>query len=152
MLSEASVLSVDEAEEPVGLSGCNAMQFEPTIASQPSTNLADSPSGLDFDLHQPQPPALVQSAAQTGRCGIGTWKGFQYPPEKFTFRWLRNGVPIPGATSANYAVKAADAGAALQCEVIAFVETAVGPGHALSAPVLIAARVGWRAGPCEANR
>jgi len=50
----ATVLSLDEAEEPVGLDGCNQLEFEPSISSQPSTNLADSPSGLEFDLHQAQ--------------------------------------------------------------------------------------------------
>ncbi|HWA52888.1 MAG TPA: hypothetical protein VG816_01810, partial [Solirubrobacterales bacterium] len=39
---------------PVGVDGCNQLQFEPTIESRPTTNLADSPSGLDFNLHQPQ--------------------------------------------------------------------------------------------------
>jgi hypothetical protein len=34
------------------------------------------------------------------------------------FRWLRNGAPITGATSAGYEVTAADSGKVLQCEVI----------------------------------
>ena len=138
-LQEATVLSTDEAEEPVGLSGCNALQFEPKITSQPTTNLADSPSGLDFNLHQPQPPALAQSAAQTGRCGVGSWVEGSFSPDTFAFRWLRNGVPIPGASAATYAVKAADAGTALQCEVLASSKffKSIGPGHALSAAVLV---------------
>jgi hypothetical protein len=40
-------------------------------------------------------------------------------PSGFTFEWWRNGVKIPGATSANYAVTADDAGAQLQCLVYA---------------------------------
>ena len=55
-LQEATVLSVDEAEEPVGLSGCNHLEYEPSIEAQPTTNLADSPTGLEFNLHQPQNP------------------------------------------------------------------------------------------------
>jgi hypothetical protein len=39
-------------EQP--LSGCNQLQFEPTIEARPTTNLADSPSGLDVDLHIPK--------------------------------------------------------------------------------------------------
>jgi hypothetical protein len=39
---------------PTGVSGCNALEFAPTISSKATTNLADSPSGLDFNLHQPQ--------------------------------------------------------------------------------------------------
>jgi hypothetical protein len=36
------------------LDGCNQLPFDPTITAKPTTNLADSPSGLDFDLHIPQ--------------------------------------------------------------------------------------------------
>jgi len=46
--------STDLNGSPVGVDGCNQLQFEPTIESRPTTNLADSPSGLDFDLKQPQ--------------------------------------------------------------------------------------------------
>jgi len=46
--------SADANGSPVGVDGCNQLQFEPTIESRPTTNLADSPSGLDFDLKQPQ--------------------------------------------------------------------------------------------------
>jgi hypothetical protein len=34
--------------------GCDALKFEPTIAARPTTNVADSPSGLKFDLSIPQ--------------------------------------------------------------------------------------------------
>jgi len=49
-----SVLWSDEGGTPTSLDGCNALEFDPTISSQPTTNLADSPTGLDFKLHQPQ--------------------------------------------------------------------------------------------------
>ena len=39
---------------PTQVAGCNALKFEPQIKAQPTTNLVDSPSGLDFTLHQPQ--------------------------------------------------------------------------------------------------
>jgi hypothetical protein len=39
---------------PVAVGDCASLEFEPTIDAKPTTNLADSPSGLDFDLHQPQ--------------------------------------------------------------------------------------------------
>ena len=32
---------------------CEALEFEPSIQSRPTTNLTDSPSGLNFTLHQP---------------------------------------------------------------------------------------------------
>jgi hypothetical protein len=38
----------------IGFSGCNKLKFSPTISSQATTNLADSPTGLEFNLHQPQ--------------------------------------------------------------------------------------------------
>jgi hypothetical protein len=34
--------------------GCQELHFEPKIEAQPTTNVADSPSGLDFSLHVPQ--------------------------------------------------------------------------------------------------
>jgi hypothetical protein len=56
--------SADSWEEPgvfhergfagPAIDGCNALEFEPTISAKPTTDVADSPSGLDFDLHQPQ--------------------------------------------------------------------------------------------------
>jgi hypothetical protein len=48
-----TVLSEEEGT-PAGMDGCNHVEFEPSISSQPTTNLADSPTGLDFVLHQPQ--------------------------------------------------------------------------------------------------
>ncbi len=40
-------------EAPGGV-GCNQLDFNPAIEAKPTTNLADSPSGLDFHLHIPQ--------------------------------------------------------------------------------------------------
>jgi len=39
---------------PVALSGCNRLEFSPSIESRPTTNLADAPSGLEFHLNIPQ--------------------------------------------------------------------------------------------------
>ena len=49
-----TVLATDLTGDPVEVSGCNAPQFTPTISSRATTNVADSPTGLDFNLHQPQ--------------------------------------------------------------------------------------------------
>ncbi len=38
----------------VGTDDCASVPFEPTISLQPTTNAADSPTGLDFDLTMPQ--------------------------------------------------------------------------------------------------
>jgi hypothetical protein len=45
--------------EPIQLAGCNQLEFEPTIESRPTTNLADSPSGLEFKIHQEQDESLT---------------------------------------------------------------------------------------------
>jgi hypothetical protein len=42
------------AFEAPGMGGCNQLAFEPAIEARPSTNLADSPTGLDFHLTIPQ--------------------------------------------------------------------------------------------------
>ena len=49
----ASYESADLAGTPVALGGCNQLQYEPSIEVKPTTNLADSPSGLNVDIHQP---------------------------------------------------------------------------------------------------
>lgn len=43
---------------PLEAVGCNALGFEPTLRSQATTTAAESPSGLDFAIHQPQNEAL----------------------------------------------------------------------------------------------
>ena len=37
-----------------GMTGCADLEFEPTIEAKPTTNIAESPSGLAFHLHIPQ--------------------------------------------------------------------------------------------------
>ncbi len=49
-----SVPFLDENSEPAGFENCEALPFSPTIASQPETKAADSPTGLRFALHLPQ--------------------------------------------------------------------------------------------------
>ncbi len=53
---EARYESADLAGNPVSIGDCQGVQFDPEarIESRPTTNLTDSPSGLDFDLRQPQ--------------------------------------------------------------------------------------------------
>jgi hypothetical protein len=50
--------------EPVSFTGCDQLDFEPSIEAKPTTDAADVPAGLDFDLHIPQnedPDGLVTS-------------------------------------------------------------------------------------------
>lgn len=46
--------SADLAGNPVQVKGCDQLKFKPTLALRPTTNFADSPSGLDVELKQPQ--------------------------------------------------------------------------------------------------
>ena len=50
----ASYESADLAGAPTEVQGCNQLTFEPALKVRPTTNLADSPSGLDAELSQPQ--------------------------------------------------------------------------------------------------
>ena len=36
------------------VTGCNALQFTPELSAQPTTHMADSPSGLEFEMKLPQ--------------------------------------------------------------------------------------------------
>ena len=49
-------------------------------------------------------------------CDPGSWTG---SPTSVTFQWLRDGAPIPGATSKDHVVTNADVGASLTCRVTA---------------------------------
>jgi hypothetical protein len=54
LFKERQYESADLEGNPVAVDGCNQLDFEPTIEAQPTTNLAESPSGLNAHLHQPQ--------------------------------------------------------------------------------------------------
>jgi hypothetical protein len=70
--AHATSFSHDNSEptpNPVGFSGCNAVDFSPSIEARPTTNVADAPSGLDVDIHLPQhescnptPPVSCETA------------------------------------------------------------------------------------------
>jgi uncharacterized repeat protein (TIGR01451 family) len=44
----------DQNGNPSGISGCASVPFAPSLEARPTTNVADSPSGLDADVHVPQ--------------------------------------------------------------------------------------------------
>lgn len=44
----------DSGGDPVGLTGCQQLPFEPSIEAKATTDAADSPTGLNFRLHQRQ--------------------------------------------------------------------------------------------------
>jgi uncharacterized repeat protein (TIGR01451 family) len=68
----------------------------------------------------PTPPSSIAAPSGTASpgnaltCKSGSWAGVE--PE-FAYQWLRNGVPIKGATAATYPVVTEDEGKTLQCQV-----------------------------------
>jgi hypothetical protein len=62
VFKEATAVLKDEHGQPVGLSGCSAVPFKPTIEARPETSTADSPTGLHFNLHLPQSKVPEQLA------------------------------------------------------------------------------------------
>jgi hypothetical protein len=54
VFSERQYESADLEGNPVNVDSCNQLEYKPEIEAQPTTNLAESPSGLDANLHQPQ--------------------------------------------------------------------------------------------------
>jgi hypothetical protein len=72
-------------------------------------------------------------AGHTLACAKGTWTGSV--PITYAYKWLRDSVAITGATSATYAVKAADAGHQVKCRVTA--SNGTGSAMATSAAVAI---------------
>jgi hypothetical protein len=60
---EALYEGADLAGSPVQNEGCGALGFEPTLEVAPTTNVTDSPSGLDVSLHQPQNMKLDSRSA-----------------------------------------------------------------------------------------
>jgi hypothetical protein len=54
VFARASAQSADLKGNPVSLSGCNQLGFKPSIEAKPTTQQADSPTGLEFNLNQPQ--------------------------------------------------------------------------------------------------
>ncbi len=73
-------------------------------------------------------------------CERGTWGGA--PTPTYSYKWLRDGTPIGGATEIKYVVQAADAGHTLACEVTA--KNSLGEKSATSAGVAVS---GSGAGP-----
>ena len=61
--SKMSYSSVDTAGNPIGVTGCGLLSMSPSITAQPDTTVADSPAGLDVDLHVPQAPNTPTSLA-----------------------------------------------------------------------------------------
>jgi surface antigen len=94
-----------------------------TVLALPTNTLAPTVEG-------------VPKAASVVTCAKGAWAGS--PIERYGYEWLLNAAPIPGATDAQYAVRAEDEGSSLSCKVTAV--NAAGETTAASRPVTIHAK------------
>jgi hypothetical protein len=55
----ASYHSATLSGAPTQVGGCDQLEFEPSIAVKPTTNVTESPSGLDVEVRQPQKLGLL---------------------------------------------------------------------------------------------
>ena len=61
--ADSATSMADDADgTPQGVTDCDQLDFNPTLTARPTTNVADSPSGLDVDLQVPQSDNLNQLA------------------------------------------------------------------------------------------
>jgi hypothetical protein len=65
---------IDGSGHPTGVEGCSALGdgFAPSLEARPTTNVADSPSGLKVDLHVPQTNDLSELATAHLRKAVVT--------------------------------------------------------------------------------
>jgi hypothetical protein len=61
----ASTATHDRNGNPVGVTGCSRLDFNPSITIRPTTTAADSPTGLDVDLRVPQNSGVDNQAEAT---------------------------------------------------------------------------------------
>jgi hypothetical protein len=104
-----------------GLATVGGLGGSVTVGGGPGDGSASTPYVVTFegDLGGDEVPAL-----EIDRSALNLPTGSGYSLEctsetklgTISYSWLRNGVQIPGATSATYVTTAADEGAALQCQ------------------------------------
>ena len=117
-----------------------------TVSGGPGDATGSSPYSVTFEgsLGGDDVPQLtIDRSGLTGLPAVGTELacGVEREVAIFAYQWLRNGVPIAGATSDTYTAVAADEGKALQCQASS-TGLAAALGHELS--------VGTEAGPPQA--
>jgi hypothetical protein len=102
------------------------------------------PSTCDIGAFQHQPPTStarptiggIPGVGRTLGCNRGAWSGDS--PVAFTYRWLRDGATVAGATTAMYTPLAGDAGHSLACRVTA--QNIYAAASAVSAAVAVPPR------------
>jgi Carboxypeptidase regulatory-like domain len=86
------------------------------------------------------PPALSGTAVvgDALSCSAGSWRG-DPAPTAFTYRWLRDGTSIPGASGSSYTAQSADEGHGVSCKVSATnaAGSQIGTGQAISPSMTI---------------
>jgi hypothetical protein len=65
LFGEASFLSHDSSDTPVGFTGCDHLDFKPSISVAPDTAGADTPAGLTVDIRAPQEGLATTGALTT---------------------------------------------------------------------------------------
>jgi hypothetical protein len=74
-------------------------------------------AGAYYTLAKVGPPELTAKATITGNVGGTTCKAAFVSAASVSYTWLRDGVAIPGATTATYTPVAGDAGHQVTCQV-----------------------------------
>jgi hypothetical protein len=96
-----------------------------TATLEISSNAANSPQRVTLNANiVPRVPVSEGAPVISGfpvvgaplSCSNGTWTN---SPTSFAHQWLRNGVPIPGETTASYTVGEVDVGQQIACSVTA---------------------------------
>jgi len=120
------------------------IRFEvtPLALSGPSPGLAASSAPLGPVTSQPNPPTpptassvFISGTPQVGQELTGSYTYADAEGDlqgTSTFRWLRDNVPIAGATGQGYALVAADEGALIRFEVTPVAQSGPSPGLAVT--------------------
>jgi hypothetical protein len=119
-------LSLSEAETVSVTAGGTTAGIDATMGSSDMVPPANT-----------KPPVILgtPSVGEALLCADGLWTG--NPTPSLTDRWLRDGVPIPGATGSRYTIQGTDEGHSLACEVTA--KSSAGEKSVISAGVGIRA-------------
>lgn len=90
----------------------------------------------DSEILNVRPPAIsgTASVGSTLSADVGTWS---YADLDYSITWLRDGVPIEGATGDRYEVTSADVGTELSIRVIAVAKGTDFAAETLSAPAMV---------------
>jgi len=120
------------------------IRFEvtPVAQSGPSPGLAVTSASVGPVTHDPDPPTpptassvFISGAAQVGQVLTGSYTYADAEGDlqgASTFRWLRDGTPIAGATAQTYTLIVADQGTMVRFEVTPVAQSGPSPGLAVT--------------------